>query len=317
MRIGGPFPFNPAGSFPVALGAGGYFYVPPGQYLMSLGPVTALQWWDPIGYSWRGGLSTTDHAFQVSCDGYNYRLANVSGAVTATSGIVAGSGGTNGIGPTATGSTVSFAAGAGLTAKGYVIVGGALPALVVAQPGAQFAVPPLLLIDAPPAGGIQATAIATITAGGALATATLVNVGAGYQTLPNVYVVPQFLDYPGAPAIPGVIPNPPTPVAPNFPPGLIAIGPGGGGAAYIPQNFMQGLQGAFPFSSGALVNFGAGVLAGSGTLTGLVVTEGGSAYAAAPAISFGGTSLGAAAATAVLGAAAATDTSIVQAFINE
>jgi hypothetical protein len=315
MRIGGAFPFNPAGSFPIALGAGAYFYVPPGQYLMNLGPLTALQWWDPTGYTWRGGLSATDHAFQLSCDGYNYRLANVSGAVTATSGLVAGSGGVNGIGPTATGSTVAFAAGAGLTAKGYVIVGGALAAPTVTQPGAQFTAVPLILIDPPPAGGIQATAVATITAGGALATVTLVNPGAGYATPPNFYVIPQFLDYPGAPAIPGVIPNPPTPVAPNFPPGLIAIGPGGGSAAYIPQNFMQGLQGAFPFSSGALVTSGA--LTGSGTLTGIVITEGGSAYAAAPAITFGGTALGTAAATAVLGAAAASDTSIIQAFINE
>jgi hypothetical protein len=317
MRIGGAFPFNPAGSFPIALGAGAYCYLPAGNYLLNIGPVTALQWWDPIAWSWRGTLAAADHIQAISVDGYNYRLLNASGAVTSISGIVAGSGGVNGIGPTATGSTVSFAAGAGLTAKGYAIVGGSLPALVVAQPGAQFQAVPLILIDPPPAGGIQATAIATITAGGALATATLVNVGAGYTSLPNVYVVPQFLDYPGAPAIPGVIPNPPTPVAPNFPPGLIAIGPGGGSAAYIPQNFMQGLQGAFPFSSGALVNFGAGVLAGSGTLTGLVVTEGGSAYAAAPAITFGGTALGTAAATAVLGAAAATDTSYLQAFINE
>jgi hypothetical protein len=315
MRIGGAFPFNPAGSFPVALGAGAYFYIPPGQYWMTLGPVTALQWWDPIAWSWRGTLAAADHAFTVSCDGYNSRLINVSGAVTSITVGTAGSGGVNGIGPTQTGSTVAFAAGAGLTAKGYVIVGGALAAPTVTQAGSAFQAIPLILIDPPPAGGIQATAIATITAGGALNTVTLVNAGAGYTTPPNFYVIPQFLDYPGAPAIPGVIPNPPTPVAPNFPPGLIAIGPGGGSAAYIPQNFMQGLQGAFPFSSGALVTSGA--LTGSGTLTGIVITEAGSAYAAAPAITFGGTSLGTAAATAVLGAAAATDTSIIQAFINE
>jgi hypothetical protein len=315
MRTGGPFPFNPAGSFPVALGAGAYFYVPPGQYLMNLGPLTALQWWDPIGYTWRGGLSTTDHAFAMSTDGYNYRLINVSGAVVSVTVGTAGSGGVNGIGPTQTGSNVNFAAGAGLTAKGYVIVGGALAAPTVTQAGSGFTAIPLILIDPPPAGGIQATAIATITAGGALNTVTLVNAGAGYTTPPNFYVIPQFLDYPGAPAIPGVIPNAPTPIAPNFPPGQIAIGPGGGGAAYLPQNFMQGLQGAFPFSTGALVTSGA--LTGSGTVTGIVVTNGGSAYAAAPAVTFSGTSLGTAAATAVLGAAAATDSSIIQAFVNE
>jgi len=163
-------------------------------------------------------------------------------------------------------------------------------------------VPPLILIDQPPLGGIQATAVATITAAGALASVTLVNPGAGYTVLPNVYVIPQFLDYPGQLALPYTVPVSPTPIAPNFPPGQIAIGPGGTSfAGVIPQNFAQGLQASSPSTAGALVTFGAGVLAGSGTLTGLVVFDYGSGYSTVPAITFaGGTLAGGVAATSLM-----------------
>lgn len=299
MRIGGPITFNQSGAFPVSLGPGQYFYPPPGNYLLTLGYQSCLEWWDPIQYSWRV-LAWPLSAVPVSIDGYNYRITNRSGIVAGAAITNAGTTGVNGIGPTQTGTTASFAApgGTGQTAKGYVIIGGSLPALNIAQAGSAFVVPPLILIDPPPVGGIQATAISTITAAGALNSVTLVNVGAGYTSLPNVYVIPQFLDYAGAPALPYTLPAT-GPIAPNFPPGQIANGPGGGISP--PGNFMQGLQAAFPITTGALVNFGAGVLGGSGTLTGLVVTDYGSAYTAVPAITFaGGTLAGGVAATALM-----------------
>jgi hypothetical protein len=306
MRLGGPFPFNPGGAFPISLSGGQYYYPPPGNYLFTPGTQTVIQWWDPVQSSWRTYTNPPGTTQAISVDGYNYRIINLSGVVQAASITNAGSGGVNGIGPTQTGSTVSFAGpgGNGQTAKGYVVVGGSLPALVVAQGGSGFVVPPLILIDPPPAGGVQATATSAITSAGVLTSATLVNAGAGYTSIPNVYVIPQFLDYPGQLALPYTIPAS-GPVAPNFPPGQIAIGPGSGAAGVIPQTFMNGLQGSFPTSSGALVNFGAGVLGGSGTLTAIVMTDFGSLYSAAvPAVSFGGTSLGAAAATAVMAWAA-------------
>jgi hypothetical protein len=305
MRLGGPFPFNPAGPFPIALGSGQYVYFPAGNYLVTPGRQSVLQWWDPILSTWRNYSCVPGGSQAISVDGYNYRLINQSGVVQAAAITNAGSGGVNGIGPTQTGTTVGFAApgGNGQTAKGYVIIGGALSAPTITQAGSGFVVPPLILIDPPPAGGIQATATSTISAAGVLNGVTLLNVGAGYTSVPNFYVVPQFLDYPGQPALPYTIPTLPTPVAPNFPPGQIAIGPGGGGlgsaAGAIPQQFMQGLQAAFPFSAGALVTSGA--LTGSGTLTGLVVTDFGSLYTAVPAITFaGGTLAGGVAATALM-----------------
>lgn len=294
MRLGGPFPFNFSGSFPVVLAGGQVLYLPAGNFLGTLGSQTCLQWFDPVAYAWRN-VAPNAETFQISCDGYNWRLINLSGVVQGATITAAGSGGTNGIGPTQTGSTVTFAAGSANTggqATGYAIVGGSLPALSVFQAGSGFLAPPLILIDPPPLGGIQATATCALNTAGAIASATLTNVGAGYISLPNVYVIPQFAQYPGLPTLPYTLPSS-GPVQPNVPPGLIANQPPGPFCA-------QGQSPAFPATAGALINFGAGVLGGSGTLTGVVVSTNGYGYTAVPAVSFGGTSLGAAAATALM-----------------
>src|SRR5215472_19349177 len=102
MRIGGSTPFNPSGAFPVALGPGSYSYIPPGNYLCSLGAQTCVEWWDPVQSAWRV-VAWPNEQFPISVDGYNYRLINRSGVVVGASITNAGSGGTNGIGPTQTG----------------------------------------------------------------------------------------------------------------------------------------------------------------------------------------------------------------------
>src|SRR5215469_3875623 len=143
MRVGGAFPFNTAGAFPITLGSGAYVYIPAGNYLITTGPQSIVQWWDPICYSWRNFIAPAQTQ-AISVDGYNYRLLNNSGTCPGASITNAGSGGTNGIGPSQTGSTVAFTGpgGTGQTAKGYVIVGGSLPSLSIAQAGSGFAVPP-------------------------------------------------------------------------------------------------------------------------------------------------------------------------------
>src|SRR5215469_6706100 len=113
MRMGGPFPFNPAGSFPVSLGPGQYFYPPAGNYLVSLGGQTLLQTWDPINSNWRNLSPAPQATTAISVDGYNYRLINWGGVVAGALITNAGSGGVNGIGPTATGTSVAVAAPGG------------------------------------------------------------------------------------------------------------------------------------------------------------------------------------------------------------
>jgi hypothetical protein len=304
-RIGGSFPFNPAGSFVVALAGGQYFYPPAGSYLAA--PITTattvIQWWDPVTGTWRNLF--TPHP--ISFDGYNFRVINLLGTVTSVTITAGGTGGTNGIGPTQTGTSLTFTApgGNGLTASGYVIIGGALSAPTITTAGSGFVAAPIILIDPPPPGGIQATATAAINpATGVLAAVTLVNAGAGYLTPPTYYVVPQFLDYPGQPPLPYTT----SPTPPNFPPGQIQNLP--------PQIWMQGLQPSFPIPGGALVTSGA--LTSSGIITGIVITRGGSLHAAAPTVATAGGALGGTITLAgVIAGAAANDSVNLQMFIND
>jgi hypothetical protein len=303
-QIRGPFPFpigspaNTGGAGEVMLASGGVYMVPPGEYLLVTGSQTVLEWFDPNNQCWRcygqSGEFTT-----LASDGANYRLVNMSGVVVGASITNAGSGGTNGIGPLQTGSTVSFAApaagGATATANGYAVVGGSVQAPTITQGGSGFLVPPLILIDPPPIGGVQATATATISSAGVITAITMVNVGAGYTSTPNFYIVPQPQFYQGAPQYPGVALNaaPGTAgAAGQFPaPGLVH-----------PNNVWPGtmFQANISSASGALLTPAA--LTGSGTLTAIVMTALGSGYDGThiPTITLAGTSLGSAAATSIM-----------------
>ena len=68
------------------------------------------------------------------------------------------------------------------------IESGALRHLVVVNPGAGYISDPQVQIDAPPAGGVQATATVT-RASGAISELTITNAGAGYVDRPNVRLV--------------------------------------------------------------------------------------------------------------------------------
>ena len=287
MRIGGAFPFTTTepqyGGGIVALPSGGIYCPSAGNYLYTAGDVTVLQTFDPVGQQWRGFGQPNYGAQPLETDGYNWRFINLSGTITGALITNAGSGGTNGIGSTATGVTVAFGAptAPGVTATAYPIVGGAVVAPTVAQAGTGFVVPPDVIIDPPPAGGTQATAYATLTApGGGVASIVMVNPGAGYLVAPNFYLVPQNGVYVGATVAgqygPGSVP----------PPGQVNV------ASALP-NYTP----AFTGSTGALLN--AATLTGSGTLTGIGMLVYGSLYTGTtiPAVTI--TGCGAAAATAL------------------
>src|SRR6266853_3017996 len=137
----------------VTLPSGGVWYPPSGTYLITTGSQTIVEWWDPTNAIWRQYAGPETLA-QISCDGTNYRLLNNSG--TCVGGFItnAGSGGTNGIGPSQAGSTVTFAApaagGVTATAQGYVVVGGTVTAPTVTQGGSGFLLPPTIVCDPPP-----------------------------------------------------------------------------------------------------------------------------------------------------------------------
>lgn len=271
----------------ISLASGGIYVIPQGDYLISTGPQTVVQWFDPNTALWRTMVDPGSME-QISVDGGNYRLVNLSGVVVGANITNAGSGGTNGIGPTQTGSTVTFGApaagGVTATATGYAVVGGSVQAPTVTQGGSGFLVPPAVFCDPPPAGGVQATATATISSAGVITAITMNNVGAGYTSSPQWYIAPQNFN--------GYLATPDRAAGAFPPPGLINpanVWPG----TVLQPNIVTG-------TAGALLT--AAALTGSGTLTAIVMSYYGNGYTGTtlPTISFGGTSLGAAAATAIM-----------------
>jgi len=292
MRIGGAFQFG-GQSIPIGLFGGQEYYIPPGNFYLQLGGQTVLQVYDPNNDIWRNVGFPGGNLQVASVDGFNYRLVNMSGVVAALQITNAGSGGTNGIGTAATGTTIGFGAAPsnGIAAQAYPIVGGALASPTITAGGSGFVFPPVIMIDPPANGGIQATATCTIS-GGAINAVTLRNAGAGYTAPPNYYVVPQYLLPPQA----GVPVQAAAPLN-VIPPGNIA--PLSGALSSQPP-FFPNVQ--WPgVTGGALITSGA--LTGSGTLTGAVVTQYGVGYSGTtiPSVTFAGGGLaGGVAATAVM-----------------
>ncbi len=290
-RIGGLFPFSqqmPAnGDGVIALASGGVYTLPPGNWIVTLGSQTVIQWMNPDQSSWTTLYAPGGSFESVSADGCNYRLVNLSGVVTGALITNAGSGAVNGIGTVVTGVNVAFgapAAGGTLAAAtAYPIVGGSVQAPTVTQGGSGFIEVPLVLIDAPPVGGVQATAYATVSSAGVVTGITMQNVGAGYTSSPNFYVIPQNPGYTGSP-IGGVAAN-------AFPaPGLVYPTnlPGATFAMFEPNKSLAGCQ------------LTSNTLTGTGTLTGIGMNMYGAGYDGTHIPSVTITGCGAAAATSIM-----------------
>lgn len=273
-RIGGAFPFPLAqiqeGGSKIELASGGVFYPPSGEYIYNCDANTILQYFEPISQSWQT-LTPASAGGYLSADGYNYRFLNTTGTFTSVA-LTAGSGMTNGIGATATGVSASVAASnttGGARIAVSPIIGGSVQAPTITQAGSGFLVPPLLVIDPPPAGGIQATATCALSAIGTIASVTMANVGAGYSASPNFWILPQNAVYQGGPTS-GIA----APTGQGVPPGLV-----------YPSNAAPGNQNTS--ATGAQLTSAA--LTGSGTLTGLVPSNFGGGYTTAnPAVTFTG-----------------------------
>lgn len=277
-RIGGAFPFPLAqiaeGTGRLSLGSGGVWYFPAGEYIVTVDANTVIERWDPTEQAWFAIASAVaNNGEWLSCDGYNLRLHNITGVVSGNTISNAGSGMTNGIGATATGVSIGYGVSNTTgypTATGSVIIGGSVAAPTVTQAGSGFLVPPAIVIDPPPPGGIQASAIAVMTAAGSsgVASITMVNAGAGYATTPNFYVVPQPALYQGSPSGGGSI------AAGGIPaPGLV-----------YPSNAIPGNQN----TSSVGCQLTSVALTGSGTLLGIHLTNSGGGYTGSPTVTFTG-----------------------------
>ena len=273
-RIGGAFPLPLAqvqeGGDRIELGSGGVWYFPPGQYVVLTDASCQVERWDPQEQVWISFLPVSTGGF-ISVDGYNFRCHNITGVVSSNTISAAGSGMTNGIGPVQTGVTLGYGVSNTTgypTATAYAIVGGSVPAPTVTQAGSGFLVPPAIVIDPPPPGGIQATAIAVMTAAGSsgIASITMVNAGAGYLSSPNFWIIPQPASYQGGPS------------------GGIAAGALPAPGLVFPSNAVVGNQNTS--ATGAQLTSGA--LTGSGTLLGVHVVNAGGGYTGAPNVTITG-----------------------------
>jgi hypothetical protein len=195
LSVAGGLVPNFSGSPPVAAGfsnvitlsASETWLIAPGTYACAPGPYTCLQWLDPVQNAWRNvGADNGGVPLLIDSDGASFRLANLTGTPIGALITNAGSGYTNGIGAAATGLTVTPSAGGSTWVP---VVGGANNGTVtITAGGSNYTFPPILIFDAPPAGGIQATGVCTIS-GGAINVVTVTNPGAGYTTVPNISVV--------------------------------------------------------------------------------------------------------------------------------
>ena len=153
----------------------GWYYIKPGLY-------TCVQQYDPILETWvgigGGGAYNANDKYFWS-DGVNYRLANLTGCVVGALLTNHGSGYTSA-------PTVSIS---GQNSIWRAVLGGLInTTIVVTNAGTNYTYPPLIAIAAPPAGGIQATAYATLTSG-QVSGITVVNQGGGYSSPPAISII--------------------------------------------------------------------------------------------------------------------------------
>jgi hypothetical protein len=156
-----------------------------GWAMINTGKYATFQAFDPISQIWTAigggsGSGLFGGKEYVYLDGStNYRFANQTGSAVGALLTNAGSGYTSA-------PTVTASAGGSIW---RAIVGGAVSTtVVVSNGGVNYTYPPIVLISAPPAGGLQATGYATIS-GGAVTSVTITNQGAGYTSPPTITFV--------------------------------------------------------------------------------------------------------------------------------
>lgn len=174
--VGLPFPLqnNISADNARSLAPGTKYIIPAGQYYLQLDSVSVYQVLDPVSGLWvNQGLPLAGDL--ITSDGVNHRICNLSGCAVGALVTTAGTG-------YLTAPTVTPSIG-GSTWK--AILGGSLSSTVtVSTAGSGYNHPPQVLLPPPPAGGVQATATATVS-GGAITAITMVNVGAGYLAAPS------------------------------------------------------------------------------------------------------------------------------------
>jgi hypothetical protein len=168
----------------ITLTGGDAVVLPAGNWFVEAGSIAVLQYYDPITNTWSGFESGRSPHMYVKSDGFNVRLANLTGCPVAS---IVVAGGSSYVQAT---TTVTPSSG---NSTWQPIVGGMLSVVSMSANGGNYGVAPLVFIPPPPSPGVPATAIATLSSG-TISGVTLTNVGAGYTSVPTPVIVPHPFD---------------------------------------------------------------------------------------------------------------------------
>jgi hypothetical protein len=166
----------------VELQSGQALLIPAGTWIVAaIGDVSAVQWLNPVNNEWTN-LTEVGAPFGITIrsDGFNFRVANLSGVATGATVTTPGTGYV----PAST--VVTPSAG---NSQWSAVVGGSLGAVTITGGGSGYTIPPIVFVPSPPPPGIAAVGHATVTAG-VVTAITWDNPGAGYPYPPQVLLVP-------------------------------------------------------------------------------------------------------------------------------
>jgi hypothetical protein len=173
------------------LSPGNSLLVPPGTWIAEGGDISRLQWKDPVDQQWNNLIRSpgipdpTRHwGTTLRSDGFNYRLQNISGVALGATVSNGGSGYLSG------NTLVTPSAG---NSNWTAVVGGQLGAVTIVDGGANYSLPPIVFVPAPPYPGHGATGVA-ILSGGAVTGITWIDPGAGYTFPPAIVLVTDPFD---------------------------------------------------------------------------------------------------------------------------
>ena len=262
----------------VCLQPGEQLPLPSGDWYISMGGYLVIQYLDPVTGTWTFAAGTAHNRglIMVTSDGFNVRLANLTGCPVGAVITAYGSGYVQ------SSTTISVTGGGGSTWA--PIIGGQLSASITTGGfGAGYGVAPIILVPGPqPAatnangiGGVQASAYANLTSGGTVNTVSMTNPGAGYQTAPpNQLMLPNPTDpniatgitlgtvlfsLVGAGSLTGVLMT--NPGAPLALPASITLGIAGAGAtATVQAIYMTTVTSATVAAPGVGYGLGAGLV---------------------------------------------------------
>lgn len=174
-------------AWPINLLPGQTFLIPCGQWLVSPGRYSLIQWYDTNGGKWRNFTAQPGQSCNIEADGTNYRVANLTGSPIGAIITNVGNGNvTNGynsitVTPSAGNSTWGSLHGGSVNANCNVVAGGnySLPPILMWSPAQNQTIP------------FVAPQFNCVMSGNAISAVSVVDQGAGLTAVGTITVIQQ------------------------------------------------------------------------------------------------------------------------------